>query len=495
LHRPVRSYPAHLRDLADQRPDEPAVTETSASGDRASVTRAELQQRVDDLAVDLRARGVGEGDMVSVALPNGIDWIVATMAAWRLGAIPQPVNHRLPVSELEAVVELADSKVVLGVDPSVLPERTCLPAGYQPPARPADTELPDAVSPSWKAPTSGGSTGRPKLIVAGDPAVVDPTFSMAEMFGMTPDGCIVMPGPLHHNGPLVWTTAGLLSGMHVVLFDRFDPTATLRAIEEHGADSIYMVPTMMRRIWKLPEDVRQSFDLSSLKVLWHLAEPCPAWLKEAWIEWIGPERIMELYGGTEGQASAVISGTEWLEHRGSVGKPLGGEVTIRDPEGNEVPAGEEGEVWLRTTREKPPYHYVGAEARTLPGGWESLGDMGHVDEDGYLYLGDRSSDMVLVGGANVYPAEIEAVLDQHDDVRSCAVIGLPDDDVGNRLHAIVEGDAETLSIDELMAFAAERLAPYKRPRTIEVVGEPLRDDAGKVRRSQLRAERLGSTTS
>jgi bile acid-coenzyme A ligase len=167
-------------------------------------------------------------------------------------------------------------------------------------------------------------------------------------------------------------------------------------------------------------------------------------------------------------------------------------VRICDPEGNEVAPGVDGEVWLRSAREKPAYRYVGAEARTMEGGWESLGDMGHVDEDGYLYLGDRSSDMVLVGGSNVYPAEIEAVLDLHPDVLSSAVIGLPDEDVGNRLHAIVEADADALSTDELMAFAAERLAAYKRPRSIEVVDQPLRDDAGKVRRSQLRAERLSA---
>jgi bile acid-coenzyme A ligase len=492
LHRPVLSFPAQLRALVEARPDAAAITLESATDGTSSVTRAELQDRAEDLAADLRARGVGPGDMVTVSLPNGIDWFVTAMATWLLGAIPQPVNHRLPMAELEAVVALADPAAVVGISAEVLPGRVCLPAGYRAPARPAGAELPDIVSPAWKAPTSGGSTGRPKLIVTGDPALLDPAVPMAVIFGMTPDGCLVMPGPLHHNGPLVWATAGLLSGMHLVLFDRFDPAATLAAIEANQADSIYMVPTMMRRIWRLPEAVRTSYDLSSLRVLWHLAEPCPPWLKEAWIEWIGPEKVMELYGGTEGQASTVISGTEWLEHRGSVGRLLGGEAKICDPDGNEVPPGVEGEVWLRSSRDRPSYRYVGATARTLEGGWESLGDMGHMDADGYLYLGDRSTDMVLVGGSNVYPAEIEAVLDLHPHVRSSTVIGLPDDDVGNRLHAIVEADPAELDVDELMAFVAERLAPYKRPRSVEVVGEPLRDDAGKVRRSQLRAERLPS---
>ena len=490
MHPPVISYVARLRALADERPDAPAVTLESATHGRTTISRAELQERSDDLAVDLRDRGVLEGDLVSVALPNGIDWYVTALALWKLGATPQPLNARLPAAELTAVVELADPRIVIGVAPEVLPGRACLPADHRAPRRPAEAVLPEVISPVWKAPTSGGSTGRPKLILSGDPAAMDPDLPPALLFGMTPDGCLVMPGPLHHNGPVVWSVAALLSGLHVVVFDRFDPAATLAAMQDHHADTVYMVPTMMRRIWRLPEDVRTSYDLSSLKVLWHLAEPCPAWLKHAWIDWLGPERIMELYAGTEAQASTMISGTEWLAHPGSVGRFLGGEAKVCDAEGNELPPGEEGEVWMRSARATPSYRYVGAEARTLDGGWESLGDMGRIDEDGYLYLGDRATDMILVGGSNVYPAEIEAALDHHPAVRSSAVIGLPDDDIGNRIHAIVEADPADVTTDELLAYVAEQLSPYKRPRSFELVDEPLRDDAGKVRRSQLRAARL-----
>jgi bile acid-coenzyme A ligase len=251
-----------------------------------------------------------------------------------------------------------------------------------------------------------------------------------------------------------------------------------------------MVPTMMKRIWRLPEDERDGYDLSSLRVVWHLAEPCPTWLKEAWIGWLGPERIYELYGGTEGQVATVIRGTEWLEHPGSVGRPMRGEVMICDDEGNEVPAGVTGEVWLRSGSDRPTYRYVGAEARRREGGWESLGDNGRVDADGYLYLGDRISDMILTGGANVYPAEVEAALAEHPAVRSAAVIGLPDDDLGNRVHAVVEADPGDVTGDELLAFVGERLARYKVPRTVELVDQPLRDDAGKVRRGELRRTRL-----
>ena len=318
-------------------------------------------------------------------------------------------------------------------------DRICRPVGYVAPApAPEAAPLPDAISPAWKAPTSGGSTGRPKLIVAGQPASIDDEARPDLL--IQPDGCMMMPGPLYHNGPIVWACDALLAGNHVVVLPRFDAESTLAGIEEHRADIAYLVPTMMKRIWRLPLDVRQGYDLSSLRLIWHLAEPCPPWLKEAWIEWLGPERIFELYAGTEGQTATVITGAQWLEHRGSVGRPLNGSVSITDEEGNEVPAGVEGEVWLKSVLESPTYHYIGAEARTREGGWESLGDNGWLDADGYLYLGDRTTDMILTGGSNVYPAEVESAIAEHPAVESCAVIGLPDDDLGNIVHAIVEAD-------------------------------------------------------
>ncbi len=198
--------------------------------------------------------------------------------------------------------------------------------------------------------------------------------------------------------------------------------------------------------------------------MWHLAEPCPAWLKDAWIEWLGPEKIYELYGGTEGQLATIITGTEWLEHRGSVGKPIGGDDhDLRSRTATSCRPSEMGEVWLRSVRDTPSYRYVGAEARTREGGWESLGDNGWVDADGYLYLGDRVGDMILTGGANVYPAEVEAALLEHSAVRTCAVIGLPDEDKGNRIHAIVEADADAIDEDELRRFVAERLVATSCP--------------------------------
>jgi bile acid-coenzyme A ligase len=477
------SFPRRLADLAAADPDRAAVT---CAGER--LTRRQLEEAGTLLARDLSSRGVQLGDMVTIALPNSVDWIVAVVAAWKLGAIPQPVSARLPAPELAAIVELAQPKVILGVEPGTVGGAECLPLGYRPPSEVDGSPLPDAVSPAWKAPTSGGSTGRPKLIVSGERALIDPDVNPTHLIRR--DGCTVVPGPLYHNGPAIMTCQSLLAGAHVALLPRFDAEGTLAAIQAHRAEVVYLVPTMMKRIIRLPDDVRLAYDVTSVQAVWHVAEPCPPWLKEVWIDWLGPDRIFEIYAGTEGQAVTVISGTEWLAHRGSVGRAVIGEIMIADLDGTPVPHGVTGEVWMRAGTAEPTYHYIGASPRTLPGGWESLGDLGWFDEDGYLYLADRMQDMILVGGANVYPAEIEAALQEHPQVRSCAVIGLPDEDKGNRVHAIVEADPASVDEGDLLAFLAERLARYKLPRTIELVAEPLRDEAGKVRRSALRSQRL-----
>ena len=482
----IVSFSRRLADLAAADPSRAAIT----CGEH-SVTRAELEAAADALARQLLEDGVKHGEMVTIALPNSIDWFVAVVATWKIGATPQPVSSRLPARELAAIVDLADPRVILGTEPDAFVDRICRPLGYVAPTVASDVKpLPDAISLAWKAPTSGGSTGRPKLIVAGQPSSMDDEAPPDLLIQL--DGCLMMPGPLYHNGPIVWSCGALLAGNHVVVLPRFDAESTLAGIEQHRADIAYLVPTMMKRIWRLPLDVRESYDLSSLRLIWHLAEPCPPWLKEAWIEWLGPERIFELYAGTEAQAATVITGTQWLEHRGSVGRPLSGSVSISDGEGNEVPPGVEGEIWLKSGIDSPTYRYVGAEARTREGGWESLGDNGWLDADGYLYLGDRTTDMILTGGSNVYPAEVEAAIAEHPAVQSCAVIGLPDDDLGNIVHAIIEADPSEFQLEELLTFLGERLVRYKVPRSIEIVNEPLRDDAGKLRRSALRSERLQS---
>jgi bile acid-coenzyme A ligase len=476
------SYAKRLADHAHADPDRVALTDPNRS-----VTRGELDELATRTAHAFADLGVQPGHRVTIALPNSIEFVAATIACWKLGATPQPVSFMAPAREVEAIVELADSKVVVGAEAGAHGTRMCLPVGWIPPTD--DTSpLPDIVSKPWKAMTSGGSTGRPKLILSGsDGGRIDP--DLPPLLMVDPAGCMLVPGPLYHNGPFMWTTTALLAGASVVLGGRFDAETTLALVERHHADVMYMVPTMMQRIWRLPEAVRDRYDVSSLRVVWHLAAPCPAWLKEAWIEWLGPEKIVELYAGTEAQASTVITGVQWLEHRGSVGRPLSGQMKIIGPDGAELPTGEVGEIFMRgADPTKKSYEYVGAEARKLGDGWESLGDMGSFDADGYLYLADRKTDMILVGGSNVYPAEVEAALEEHPAVQSAVVIGLPDDDLGHRPHALVHA-TEPVNDDDLRAFLADRLVRYKIPRSFEWVDAPLRDDAGKVRRSALKEGR------
>ena len=471
-----------LRQLAAAEPDRPALTYKDQT-----LTRAEFTDRVERLAALFASRGVTEGSTVTIGLPNSIGFVESMFAAWALGAVPQPISDRLPALERDAIVDLADPALVVGAPPS---EGQTRPVLESVPRDLAAGSFTPGVSPEWKLMTSGGSTGRPKLIGATQPALSELVGPAGALVHLRPDGCVLMTGPLAHNGPFVVTTCAMLLGNHVVLMPRFNAADTLRLVEKHRVTWMLLVPTMMLRIWRLPEEVRLATDVSSLEVAFHLAAPCPAWLKQAWIEWLGPEKVVELYGGTELQAVTVIGGTEWLAHPGSVGRTVLGEIEIRDPDGRPVPVGEEGEIWMRRGPDAAsPYRYIGATARSAADGWESLGDIGKVDADGYVYITDRLADMILVGGANVYPAEIEAALDEHPAVQSCCVIGLPDEDLGNIPYAIVELSGPA-SDEDLMAHLRRRLAPYKLPRVIERATTPLRDDAGKVRRSALRAERI-----
>jgi bile acid-coenzyme A ligase len=474
-----------LRALADADPDRAALTH-----DERSLTRRELDLRTNRLARAYAALGVKPDTFVTIGLPNGIEFFEAMIAAWKLGATPQPVSAKLPRVERDAIIGLAEPSLVVGFSDLGAGAPPCVAAGFTPDPAHSDAPLPPAIASSFKAPTSGGSTGRPKLIVAAQAAVLESIAPLADLLRMKHDGVQLLTGPLYHNGPLSCAICAMLTGSEIVIMGRFDAERTLALVAKHRVDWLYLVPTMMQRIWRLPPAVRARYDLSSLLAVMHMAAPCPPWLKREWIEWLGAERILELYGGTEAQSFSVIRGDEWLAHPGSVGRPVLGEMRVLNAEGKEPPPGEVGEVWMRRGADAPAsYRYVGAKAKVREGGWESLGDLGYMDADGYLYLADRETDMILVGGANVYPAEIEAALDEHPAVGSSCVIGLPHEDLGNVPHAIVQLETPASDAD-LLAHLGERLAKYKLPRTIERVSEPLRSEAGKVRRSALRAERV-----
>jgi bile acid-coenzyme A ligase len=274
---------------------------------------------------------VAQDDFVTIALPNGIEFYESAIAAWKLGATPQPISARLPRLEVEAIVEVANPRIVVGGEPGSLADRTVVPEGFVPDSSLSHEPLPERVARHWKAPTSGGSTGRPKLIVAEQPGEFDPEDEegRVQLTRMARDRAHLVPGPLYHNGPFSMSMAALFLGNHIVVLPRFDALRTLECIERYQIDYVFLVPTMMQRIWRLESKVRDRFDLSSLRVMLHNAAPCPAWLKEAWIDWLGPDRIHELYGGTEGMALTWITGPEWLQHRGSVGKCVAGKIRVR----------------------------------------------------------------------------------------------------------------------------------------------------------------------
>lgn len=476
--------PQALRRLANEAPGRPALT----VADRL-VSRGELESSTNRLARAFADAGVAAEDLVTIALPNSVEFVAAVIACWKLGAVPQPVSYRLPARELQAIVEVANSKLVVGANPLQVPGRATWERGRAPDESVSDEPLPIVVASTWKAPTSGGSTGLPKLILSGQPAVVPPEPG----HGLHNDGVVLIPGPLYHNAPFTFASLGLFYGNHVVILPKFDAEATLAAIEHHRPDLVLLVPTMMIRMLRLDEAVRQRYDLSSLQTVWHMGAPCAPWVKERWLDWVGPEKVWELYTGTESQAVSTVRGDEWLSKRGTVGRVTTGEMKVVDVDTlHELPAGAVGEIFLRRSPGTPEtYRYIGAEPYRIENGWESLGDMGWFDDDGYLFLADRRTDMILSGGANIYPAEVEAALNEHPAVQSCAVIGLSDDDLGQAVHAVMHLTADTVvpTDEELRAFLCERLTRYKVPRSYEWASEPVRDDAGKVRRGVLRDER------
>jgi bile acid-coenzyme A ligase len=444
-----------------------------------------FEARTAALARRLINLGVSVDDLVGVALPNGLDHHIASHAVWRAGATPCILPAKLPGREFAQLVELAKPRILIGRDADAPGGVTML----APDAGDETGELPgDLAAAHWKAVTSGGSTGRPKLIVDHAEARFGERLAgICDLVGMPRGGAMLNPGPLYHNAPFLFTNLALLCGTRVVGMDRFDAEEALRLIEREKVEWVCMVPTMMHRIWSLPAEVRAKYDLSSLRCLLHLAAPCPPWLKRAWIDWLGADRILEIYAGTEG-ASTMITGEEWLRKPGSVGKVDGDAVAILDEAGRPCRPGEVGEIFF-AAEAAGRFHYIGADPRTDGSGRMSIGDLGYVDEDSYLFLSDRRTDLIIRGGANIYPAEVEAALVEHPAVIDAVVVGLPCDELGARVHAIVRL-AEAAPVAALDEFVRARLARYKCPQSYEVSESDLRDDAGKVRRSALRRERL-----
>ncbi|HEX2038217.1 MAG TPA: AMP-binding protein, partial [Acidimicrobiales bacterium] len=460
-----------LAQLAEERPALTAITFVHDTGATRDVLWLELEHWTNRLARLLAQRGVGEQSTVVVELPNCLEHFAVTIAAWKLGAMAVPVNAKLPPAERDAVLEVARATVVVADrdDPTVL-----RPTALAEADRLSADPLPDVVPHPGRAIASGGSTGRPKLIVDPNPAAypVEAIQAMVNAWaGVDLDEVQLVSGPLYHNAPFAWAHIGLFLGHRLVVMEHFDAEQAVRLVETYKVTFAPLVPTTMQRILRLP-DIRTR-DLTSIKSVFHTAAPCPEWVKRGWIDLIGPERVYELFGATEAVGLCVIRGDEWLEHPGTVGRPaMDTELKILDDDGNEVPTGEVGEIYMRRTTASTTYEYKGsAPARSTADGFVSVGDLGWVDQDGYLHLADRRADLIISGGANIYPAEVELALAEHPAVCDSAVVGLPSEEWGKSVHAIVQPcDPENPpTVEELTRHCRERLAPYKVPKSWELV--------------------------
>jgi bile acid-coenzyme A ligase len=477
------SYGRRLEELERSDPDEIHLV----LEDR-DVSRRELNRRANRMARVFADRGVAQGDTVTICAPNDLPYFVACLAAWKLGAVPNPLSASLPSAERLAIIEEARPALLFGVVENVA-DVPSLPLDFEPSDDVSAEPLQDATSPHERALASGGSTGRPKLIVPANPARYDPEHP-APFFAA--ERAVLVTGPTYHALPFCAAWYSLLGGQRAVIMRRFDPERCLELIERHRIDRIYFVPTMMQRIWRLPEATRNRYDLSSLHAVLSGGAPCPQWLMRAWIDWLGPERIFEGYAPSERIGRTFITGEEWLAHVGSVGLPQDGcRIRVLDDEGGDLPAGEVGEIYMMPAQGAgSTFHYRGADRRTSREGWETVGDVGYLDEHGYLYICDRRVDMILSGGRNIFAAEVEAAIDLHPGVESSAAIGFSDDDLGQRVHAIVYAPGGGVTEESLSSHLEQQLIHYKRPTSYEFVDRPLRDDSGKMRRSALRAERI-----
>ena len=490
-------------------PDKPAIV-MAASGE--TVSYAELDARSNQVAQLLRARGIKAGETVALCMENHPWFFCLTWGFQRAGVHFVCVSSRLTAPELAYILEDSAAKLLFGTAylapvldqvEALAPQVPQLRFGVD--AEQALAALPAEPIPDERAGVdmlySSGTTGRPKGVkipLPADPAI-DQTNVLVQLamhaYGIDAEARYLSPAPLYHAAPLRWSMTVHKIGGTVVVMERFDPEAALAAIEQYRITDGQFVPTHFVRMLKLPEQTRAKYDVSSLKCAIHAAAPCPVPIKRAMIDWWGPV-LFEYYAGTEGNGSTFITSPEWLEHPGSVGKALSGILHVCGEDGNEVSRGTEGQIFFEPTEQMVPFEYHNDPVKTADSrnqhGWSSLGDVGYQDADGYLYLTDRKSFMIISGGVNIYPQEIENLLVTHPKVADAAVIGAPDADMGERVVAVVQpldmADAGPDFAEELTAYLAPQLSRVKMPRQIDFRAELPRELTGKLYKRHLRDE-------
>jgi long-chain acyl-CoA synthetase len=500
--------------IAEARPDDLALIDR-----HRRLTWAEFDARVNKVARLLQGAGLGAGDHMAMVMGNRSEFVEVLGACIKTGIIVTPVNWHFTPEEASYVIEDCGAKALvvdeayvdlgrpaaLTMKPGVALVTGTASAGpfraYEEALEEASgAPLPvDGPAGAFMLYTSG-TTGRPKGVersMAG--AVATPESLVAGMtflgsaLGVQPGGAHLVTGPLYHAAPLGFSTMAFNVGATLVLMDQWTPEACLELLTRHRVTSTHLVPTMFIRLLRLPDEVRSAFDPGHLQCVLHGAAPCPRWAKEAMIDWWGPV-ITEYYGATEGGLT-VIGADEWLNHRGSVGRPLPVYAAeARDEQGQVLPPGETGTIYFRSLLGSETFRYHNDDAKTAAAHAEpgvfTLGDVGHVDGEGYVWLTDRKNDLIISGGVNIYPAEIEQVLSSHPAVADVGVFGIPNEEWGEEVKAAVEllpGNEPSDDLaGELIAYCREHLAAYKCPRSIDFEDELPRHPTGKLYKRLLR---------
>ena len=477
------TYGDQIRANVAADPERPVLRVARLGGEIEEYTWPQLHERSDLLARGLAGLGVATGSFVAVQLVNSLDFVAAVLAAWKLGAIPVPVRWDIPDWERDRVLAVMEPAFVATGES--VPELEAAAKGV--------STFEEGSGPHSHGICSSGSTGTPKVILADRPGVFDPDWSQPFPLPwgpVEPHQIVLVPAPMYHTNGFA-TLTSLLAGEQLIVMERFDAALVLDLVERYRVTTFTATPTMLARIDRLP-DVDER-DLSSIRWVLQGAAHLPPALARRWMARIGPEKFFMAYGMTEVLGLTALRGDEWLAHPGSVGRGIREtEVRILDGQRQPLPAGEVGEIWLRSPQ-GGGHAYLGAEPVPVTDDeFRTVGDLGWLDDDGYLYVADRRADLIVTGGANVYPAEVESALSEHPAIADIVIVGLPDDEWGRRVHAIVEpvDAAAPPSDDEVIAFAKERLAHYKAPKTVELVAQIPRTAATKVSRSALVAERV-----
>ncbi len=510
----------HPSITAETYPHKPAII-MGSSGEM--VTYRELDERSNQGAQLFRSLGLAAGDHIGMMLENNRQFLEIAWAAQRAGLVFTPISTHLKVAETAYILANCGAKLFIGSLP--LAEVASQVLEHAPGV--GHFYMVGGVQPgfeSWEEATdrqpktriadetngvpmlySSGTTGQPKGVYV-PPADTDVNAphplaaSVGAAFGFSEETVYLSPAPLYHAAPLHYSMMVIAQGGTCVVMEKFDPEQALRLIEEHRATHSQWVPIMFIRMLKLPEEVRERYDLSSMQFAIHAAAPCPVEVKEKMIAWWGPV-IVEYYAASEGIGFTIIDSKDWLEHKGSVGRALLGELHIVDDDGNELPPGEIGTVYFGGKQATFRYHNEPEKTAAAYNdrGWATTGDVGYVDEDGYLYLTDRKHFMIISGGVNIYPQEIENLIINHEKVADVAVFGIPNEEFGEEVKAVVEpmnwADATDETAIEIMEWLRERLSHIKMPRSLDFRRKLPRTDTGKLYKRHLVEEYRGGARS